>query len=55
MGRTRALKRLQHVDQHAHDRARRIELAAALLVGDGELAEEIFLDAAEHVLAGLSD
>jgi hypothetical protein len=45
------LERLQHLDQHAHDRACRVELAAALALGDRELAEEIFVDAAEYVLA----
>ena len=45
-----ALVGLQHLDQHAHDRARRIELAAALALGAGEAAEEVFVDAAENVL-----
>jgi hypothetical protein len=45
-----ALERLQHLDQHAHDRTRCVELAAALTLSDRELAEEILVDAAEHVL-----
>ena len=45
-----ALVRLQHFDQHAHDRARRVELAAALALGAGEAAEKVFVDAAENVL-----
>ena len=46
-----ALVRFQHFHQHAHDRAGRVELAAALALRAGEAAEEIFIDAAEQVLA----
>ena len=35
--------RLQHLDQHADDAARRVELAAELALGRGELAEEVFV------------
>ena len=45
-----ALVGFEHLDQHAHDRAGRVELAAALAFGAGEPAEEIFVDAAEDVL-----
>ncbi len=44
-----ALVGLDHLDQRADDRARRVELAAALAFRAGELAEEIFVDAAEQV------
>jgi len=40
----------EHLHQHAHHRAGRVELAAALAFGAGELAEEVFVHAAEHVL-----
>ena len=46
-----ALVRLDHLDQQLDDGLRRVELAAALAFGAGELAEEVFVDAAEHVLA----
>ena len=42
----------EHLDQHADDGARRVELAAELAFGGGELAEEVLVDAAERV-AGL--
>ncbi len=42
----------EHLDQHADDGARRVELAAELAFGGGELAEEVFVDPAERV-AGL--
>ncbi len=45
-----ALVRGQHLDQQAHHAARRVELAALLALGAGELAEEVFVDAAEDVL-----
>ena len=45
-----ALERLDHLDQQLDDAARRVELPAALALGDGELAEEIFVDPPEHVL-----
>ena len=41
----------EHLDQQADDRARRVELAAELAFGLGELAEEVFVDAAEDVAA----
>ena len=39
----------EHLDQHAHDMRRRIELAALLALGAGELRQEVFVDAAEDV------
>ena len=47
-----ALVRFEHLDQQSDDGARRVELAAELAFGLGELAEEVFVDAAERV-AGL--
>ena len=47
-----ALVGFEHLDQQAHDAARREELAAELALGLGELAEEVLVDAAERV-AGL--
>jgi len=44
-----ALIGCQHLDQHAHDMRRRIELAALLALGAGELRQEILVDAAEDV------
>jgi hypothetical protein len=56
----RAAGRVQHqavvwlddVDDHAHQRRRREELAAFLCAAHGELVEEVFVDAAEHVAGG---
>ena len=48
-----ALVGREHLDQHAHDAARRVELAAALALGAGELREEVLVDAAEHVLGAV--
>ena len=48
-----ALVGRQHLDQHADDVRRRIELAAALAFGAGEAGEEIFVDAAEGVLGAV--
>ena len=45
-----ALVRREHLDQHADDAAGRVELAALLALGAGELAEEVLVDAAEDVL-----
>ncbi len=45
------IMRLQHLDHRSHDRARRVELSPALAFCTGELAEEVFIDAAEHVAA----
>ena len=42
--------RLEHLDQQLDDAARRVELAALLALGAGELREEVFVDPAEHVL-----
>ena len=39
----------EHLDEEAHDALRGVELAAFLAFGAGELAEEIFVDAAEDV------
>jgi hypothetical protein len=44
--------RLDDVDDHAHQRRRREELAAFLRAAHGELVEEVFVDAAEHVAGG---
>ncbi len=48
-----ALVRREHLDQHAHHVARRIELAALLAFGAGELREEVFVDLAEDVLGAV--
>ena len=40
---------LEHLDQQAHDAAGGVKLAALLPLGAGELAEEVFVDAAEDV------
>ena len=39
-----------HFDEQADDAARRVELAALLALGAGELAEEVFVDAPEGVV-----
>jgi hypothetical protein len=39
----------QRLHQHAHHRARGIELPALLALGEGELGEKVFIDAAEHI------
>src|SRR5581483_11075886 len=44
------LERLDHLDNQAHDASRGVELAALLAFSAGELAEEVFVDAAEDVL-----
>ena len=44
-----ALVGFEHLDQQAHDAARREELAAELAFGSGELAEEVFVNAAKRV------
>ena len=41
---------LEHLDQQRDHAARRVELAALLALGAGELGEEVLVDAAEHVL-----
>ena len=41
---------LEHLDQELDHAARRVELAALLALGAGELREEVFVDTAEHVL-----
>ena len=40
----------EHLDQQLDHTARRVELAALLALGAGELREEVLVDAAEHVL-----
>ena len=45
-----ALVRGEHLDEHADDAARRVELAALLALGARELGEEVLVDAAEGVL-----
>ena len=44
-----AFVRREHVDQHLDDRPRRVELAALLALGAGELRQEVLVDAAEQV------
>ena len=41
---------LQHLDQQLDHAARGVELPALLALGAGELGQEVFVDAAEHVL-----
>ena len=48
-----ALVRGEHFDQHADDATGRIELAALLAFGTGELGEEVFVDAAQDVLGAV--
>ena len=48
-----ALVGREHLDQHADDAARRVELAALLALGAGELGEEVLVDAAEDVLGAV--
>ena len=48
-----ALVGFEHLHQHLHHRMRGVELAAALALAACELAEEVFVDAAEQVV-GLS-
>ena len=45
-----AFVRREHLDEEPDDALRRVELAAFLAFGAGELAEEVFVDAAENVL-----
>ena len=45
-----ALVRGEHLDEHADDVARRVELAALLALGGRELGEEVLVDAAQGVL-----
>ncbi len=49
-----ALEGLEHLDDEGDDGLGRVELAALLAFGQGELAEEVFVDVAEDVL-GLQD
>ena len=48
-----ALVRGEHFDQHADDATGRVELAALLAFGTGELREEVFVDAAQDVLGAV--
>ena len=48
-----ALVRREHLDQHADHAAGRVELAALLALGAGELGEEVLVDAAEDVLGAV--
>ncbi len=41
--------RLEHLDHGPDDRARGVELAAALALGAGELAQEVLVDTAQDV------
>ena len=45
-----ALVRLQHCDEQTDHRGRRVELAATLALGGGELGQEILVDPSERVL-----
>lgn len=45
----RAMVRLDHVDDHLHERGRRKELSVVMGFLDGKLGEKIFVDAPEHV------
>jgi len=44
-----ALIGCEHLDQHAHDMGRRIELAAFLALGAGKLRQEVLVNAAQNV------
>src|ERR1019366_4310081 len=48
-----ALVGRKHLDQHADHAAGRVELAALLALGAGKLREEVFVDAAQDVLAAI--
>ena len=48
-----ALVRLQHLDEQPDDRAGRVELAGVAALGGGELAEEVLVDPAEHVVGAV--
>jgi hypothetical protein len=43
------LLRVKEVDEHLHDRARRVELAGLLLGQVGELLDEVLVGVAENV------
>src|ERR1019366_6756585 len=44
-----ALVGFQHLGEHAHNTARRVELATQLSLGRGELTEEVLVDSSEHI------
>ena len=44
-----ALVRCQHLDQHLHDRGRRVVLPCPLAFRQGELAQEVLVDLAQHI------
>ena len=44
-----AAGRLQHLDEHPDDAGGRVELAAALALGAGELLQEVLVDLAQQV------
>ena len=48
-----ALVRREHLDQQPDDAAGRVELAALLAFGAGELREEVLVDAAQDVLGAV--
>ena len=50
-----AVVRLDDVDDGLHERGRREELAVVVRLLDGELGQEVFVDAAEHVAGGVLD
>ena len=43
----------EHLDQHLHHRGRRVELAALLALGAGELAREVLIDLAQQILPSM--
>jgi len=49
----RAGRGREHLDEHADDAARCVELPALLALGTGKLAQEILVDAPEDVLAAV--
>jgi hypothetical protein len=50
-----ALVRFEHLDEDAHNRARRVELAGIASLGRCELPEEVLVDAAEDVVGPVID
>ena len=46
---------LDDIDDGLHERGRREELAVVVGLLNGELGQEVFVDAAEHVAGGLLD
>src|SRR6266508_1588730 len=48
-----AFVRSEHLDEETHDALRRIELTAFLAFGAGELAEKVFVDAAQDIFRAI--